>query len=117
MTGKPILHSLSSSLVYLNLELLEHHCTVSPGETTFFGVLTCRKPKERYPNYLQPQWLVPCTRPADLTLFAYILAAGGIRASSPSYARAHKDAWRCSGSSHIPYFTPLGHLTLMITTR
>lgn len=68
------------------------YCTVFPGETTFFGVLTCKQPKKRYPNYLQPQWLVLCSKPAHLTLLAYILAAEGIRASSPSYAHAHKDA-------------------------
>jgi len=31
--------TLSSSLVYLDLELLERHCTVFPGEKTYFGVL------------------------------------------------------------------------------
>lgn len=95
MTGKPILHSLPSSFVYLNLKLLEHYRTVFPGKT-FFGFLTCKKPKERHPNYLWPQWLVPCSRPAGLTLFAHTLPAGGIKASSSSYACAHKDAWRCS---------------------
>lgn len=70
--------------------------------------------KTKKPHW--PQWLIPCTRPADLMLFAYIAAAGGIRASFPSCVQAQKDAWRCSDSSHIPFFFPLCHLTSMITT-
>lgn len=117
LTGKPVLYSQSSSLVYLSLELLHHYCTVLPGETTFFDVLTCEKPNERYPNYLQAWWLAPCSRPADPTLFAYIPAAGGIRTSSSSCAPALQDTKRCPGSRHTLYFTALGHLILMITTR
>lgn len=114
--SKPVLHSQSSSLVYLNLELVDHYCTVLPGETIFFDVLTCEKPNERYPTYLQALWLAPCSRPADPTLFASIPAAGGIRTSSTSCAHALQDTWRCPGSRHTLYFTALGHLTLMLTT-
>lgn len=83
----------------------------------FFDVLTCEIPNESYPNYLQAQWLAPCSRPADPTLFAYIPAAGGIRTSSTSCAHALQDTWKCPGSRHTLYFTAFGHLTLMITTR
>lgn len=79
--------------------------------------LTCEKPNERYPNYLQAWWLAPCSRPADPTLFAYIPAAGGTRTSSTSCAHALQDTGRYPGSRHNLYFTALGHLTLMITTR
>lgn len=110
LTGKPVLHSQSSSLVYLNLELLDYYCTVLPGETIFSVFGHVKNQMKDIPIISKPSgWLhaAEASRPHTVCLYTSSRREKSflhqLCTCSPGYP----------GSRHT-YFTALGHFTLTL---